>query len=435
MHKRLLAAAALVVLAGCSAGEKNATRETSKTPAQDTVTITKDPVELTIFYLSSDSSAEAFMSNYGDHIVKKYPNFKLNWINTKNVTLADLAASGTKVDLFYAGGAATLWDSGFVADISEQAKKFKMDLTKFDQSSLDGIRKASNGKLTGLPIYIQYHILYYNRAIFDRFGVPYLKDGMTWDDLLPIARRLTRLDGGVQYSGFGHRFFSANWPINQYGQELIDPSTGKVTFDTSPKWKTMFETFLPFFQIQGNPYQTGAVWADQFAKDKTLAISAQLSGYASSTTQFPEVDWDMASLPTFADAPGVGTGPQPFQFYPSTNSVHKDEAFAALSVLASEDYQAWQARFAKYPAMKLDNMATIFASEQPLLKGKNVNALLPKKFAPALTLSQDASAINGAISQSFDAAMKGQKDMNSALREATEQANKILAERKQANGK
>jgi multiple sugar transport system substrate-binding protein len=45
-------------------------------------------------------------------------------------------------------------------------------------------------------------VIYYNKELFDRSGVPYPKDGWTLDDMVERTRRLTRQDGGVQYWGY-----------------------------------------------------------------------------------------------------------------------------------------------------------------------------------------------------------------------------------------
>jgi multiple sugar transport system substrate-binding protein len=45
-------------------------------------------------------------------------------------------------------------------------------------------------------------VMFYNKELFDRAGVPYPKDGWTLDDFLDKARKLTRQDAGVQYWGY-----------------------------------------------------------------------------------------------------------------------------------------------------------------------------------------------------------------------------------------
>jgi len=45
-------------------------------------------------------------------------------------------------------------------------------------------------------------VIFYNKDLFDRAGVPYPKEGWTVDDLVDKARKLTRQDGGQQFWGY-----------------------------------------------------------------------------------------------------------------------------------------------------------------------------------------------------------------------------------------
>src|SRR5690606_19838385 len=103
---------------------------------------------------------------------------------------------------------------------------------KVEPAALDMIQKVSDGKVTALPMYINQHILFYNKDIFDKFAVDYPHNHMTWDELYETAKSLTRTDGGVNYLGFSHQFLNGTFLVmNPYGQDLIDPNTGEITFE------------------------------------------------------------------------------------------------------------------------------------------------------------------------------------------------------------
>lgn len=92
---------------------------------------------------------------------------------------------------------------GLTEDLNPYVKQFNMDLNRIDPIVLDTVRKTSgDGKLLGIPISGNVVMMYYNKDIFDRFAVPYPKDGMTWDEVYDLARQLTRSDGAVKYRGF-----------------------------------------------------------------------------------------------------------------------------------------------------------------------------------------------------------------------------------------
>ncbi|MDF2715158.1 MAG: extracellular solute-binding protein family 1 [Paenibacillus sp.] len=119
------------------------------------------------------------------------------------------------------GNYASVVDGGYAElDITELVRKHKLDLNRFEPASLQIMRQMNGGKLNALPINLLYLVLVYNKDIFDKFGEPYPRDGMTWEEAVQIAKKLTRNDAGVQYMGFGNQQWAAFWRGNQFGQEM-----------------------------------------------------------------------------------------------------------------------------------------------------------------------------------------------------------------------
>lgn len=59
-----------------------------------------------------------------------------------------------------------------------------------------------NGKHYALPYSMATYGLYYNKAMFDKAGVPYPTDDWTWDDLRAAALKLTSGSGASKTYGF-----------------------------------------------------------------------------------------------------------------------------------------------------------------------------------------------------------------------------------------
>src|SRR5690606_4021061 len=148
--------------------------------------------------------------------------------------LEALAALNVNIDIFTgnANVAARFADMGYVMDMSQLIKTYNFDIGKVEPAAINIIRNASNGNLTALPIYLNHHVLFYNRDIFEKFAEDYPRNHMTWDETYELARKMTRKDGDVQYLGFAHQFMNGTFALlNSYGQELIDPKTKEVTFE------------------------------------------------------------------------------------------------------------------------------------------------------------------------------------------------------------
>ncbi|HPN03826.1 MAG TPA: sugar ABC transporter substrate-binding protein [Rectinema sp.] len=70
--------------------------------------------------------------------------------------------------------------------VSKEPASFKADFYRglFEYNSI-------GGKLLGLPIGYTTHVVYYNKDLFDKAGVPYPKGDWTWDELLATAKKVT----------------------------------------------------------------------------------------------------------------------------------------------------------------------------------------------------------------------------------------------------
>ncbi len=69
--------------------------------------------------------------------------------------------------------------------IAKEKRGFKKDFyeTLFNYTSIDN-------KTLGLPIGYTTHVVYYNKALFDKAGVSYPKGDWTWDELLATAKKV-----------------------------------------------------------------------------------------------------------------------------------------------------------------------------------------------------------------------------------------------------
>jgi multiple sugar transport system substrate-binding protein len=77
--------------------------------------------------------------------------------------------------------------SGLFLDLAAFMRRDKMDPTQFYTSGLD--EWAWKGKQWALPFQEEGEVVFYNKNIFDRKGVPYPKKDWTYDDLLAAARQ------------------------------------------------------------------------------------------------------------------------------------------------------------------------------------------------------------------------------------------------------
>lgn len=433
----LLLAVLVMSLTACggnadpSGGGKSEGEGSSKTAVK------KDPIELVVYYpFIQDWSVEDFTKTFAEPIQKKFPHITIKYLFGGNggQSVQALLTAGERIDILFTSIGATpgnLLDNNLQYDITDLIKKHNFDLGRLEPSMVDAARKLANGGIYGIPILVPPSAMYYNKDIFDKFGVPYPKDGMTWDDVYELSKKLTRTEGGVQYVALGTSYGHMSL-MNQLSIPLVDTATLKATFDTDDRWKQWVENLVRFYKIPGHELKPNQMSEpnerNRFFKDRTVAMWLALTALHK-IEEVGDMNYDLATYPVFKDKPGVGPQAYPTYFYVTTMSNHKDDAFEVIAYLASDEYQMQRSKEGKFLTV-LNNKAVkeVFGQDNALYKGKNVKALQPEKYAPAGSVNKYNSMASGELNRVIKDINSGTKDINTALRDAAEVANKKIQE-------
>lgn len=403
----------------------------------DPPTAPKDPVELLVYGTTTVWNPEEFRKHFLDPIEKKYPYIKMNYIAVNERKLNEMIAVGDKPDIIFVSSGALhqyVISHGFEYDISPLIKQYNYDLTQLDSTVVELINKTSNGGMYSLPLYLAPNTLYYNKNIFDKFGESYPNKAMTWDEVYDLSRKLTRFDNDIQYRGF---LLSHNHLVmsNQVSQSLLDSSLEKVAFDTDV-FKNYLQNLIriytqPGYDMSNVPLANGKQ-NDMFIKEQTVAmIESGAALYAEARIEPLGIEnWDFTYFPTLNASTNEGYQPYLFQSMAITSSSeHKEAAFEAISYLSSKEFQVGKTKEGiLLPVLSDKSLMKTFGESAPMYQGKFVEAIFPKSFAKV----QD-----GIYSEYFSIATKharlaleqtflGQKDINTAFREASEAANQEI---------
>jgi multiple sugar transport system substrate-binding protein len=82
-----------------------------------------------------------------------------------------------------------------------------------------------NGKIAALPATTAYYVLFYNRDIFDKAGIPYPSNDLTWAQFEDLARQLTSGTGHSKIWGAHFHTWQAcvqNWAIQDGKHTIVD---------------------------------------------------------------------------------------------------------------------------------------------------------------------------------------------------------------------
>lgn len=438
-RKTMVGLSCLVVpalLAACSSGSSGKDNGgAAKTP--DTASVVQfdpsQPQEI-VFHTNSGDSEEAFNSLYGNALRQKFPNWTIKYFQSKQgQTLPELLAQGQRVDILYASAPyffQLVTEPGLQLDMTELVKTQKVDLNAFEPTLIDGIKLSGDGKLYGLPITNMNQVMFYNKGIFDQFGVNYPKDGMTWDDTIELAKKVTRNEGGVQYLGLAaspaHILGS-----NQLSHPYLD-NAGKPTFQDDT-WKKLIQTlFIAPSEDQG--YKARAAELKRIPYRLELTNSQELAMFVFNS-QFPfivpqdmeKIQWDLVALPTFKEKPKVGSQAAPIVMGVTSAAKNKEAALEAIKYLVSPDNQITYSKQGIMPVIS-DNTVKQAYGQESKFKDKNWKAVFYNEFAPMSKKSQYQLLVERKFTPRVVEVVTGQADINTALRLAVEDAEKAIAE-------
>ncbi|WP_284639297.1 ABC transporter substrate-binding protein [Paenibacillus silviterrae] len=419
------------LLAGC-AGEKEGAAEDGK----------KQPIELTFYQTgNADWKEEDFMKNYGDYIKQKFPHITPKFVQVPaSKSMDGLISGGQQFDILIFSIGHThlnLLRNEFQTDLTDLIKKKNIDLNRFEPFTIQQQKEIANGGIYGLPLSNTSPVIMYNKDIFDKFGVPYPKDGMTWDEVYHLAKQVTRSDNGTQYYGF---LASPEHILktNQFSAPFIDPKSLRPTFD-DPKMMTFLDNLKRFYQLipspDGKPLAGGffasTAQSNMFMKDKTLAMWSHFSNAA---LNFPDdLNWDYVSMPYFKELGQTGPQAYPGYIYISKTSKYKDDAMDVLQALTSDEFQTIRSKMGIESALKNPEIKKTFAQDLPKYKGKNINAIFPQKYAAPAPLTEYNDLAWKRLNTVVTDIGRGQKDLVTAVREGSELLAKDIEAEKTKN--
>ncbi|MEF3306900.1 ABC transporter substrate-binding protein [Paenibacillus sp. GYB003] len=365
---------------------------------------------------------------------KKFPHITLHVVQAttkKEETLAGLLAAGQQFDLIYAplGGLYENKELRVYTDLNPLIRKHDFDPNRFAPGVMETLKSyGDNGDIPVFPFVLNNHALFYNKGLFDKFAVPYPKDGMSWNDVYEIAKKMTRHADGVSYKGFNFNELNIVYK-NQLGLPFVDYKTAKGVVNTD-RWKTWMDLHASFFQIPGNESAGAYSEQNQFLKEQMLAMRTgpnlfNINNNMLETAVQAGLDFDLVTYPTFKGTPSQNQMNSPIIGIAPT-SKQQDAAFQVLAYWLSDEVQLLRAKGGYIPVVKSEEARNVYASDLPYAKGKNVDALFKDTIGAPVAAGKYDGKARSIANDALRAIMTGKKDTNTALREADEEINKYI---------
>ncbi|MCU6710197.1 extracellular solute-binding protein [Paenibacillus sp. J5C_2022] len=387
-----------------------------------------EPVTIKVYsHWPNMPSDDDFQQFFVEPLKKSHPHITLERIKpAEGMRIQDLVAAGDIPDILI-GTVHDLTNYGKLGlyyDLRTLVKENNFDLGSLESNIMKIVESyGQEGEIYAIPYYVNYNVLWYNKEIFDKFGVDYPTDGMYWEDVVDLAKLLTRTDGSVQYQGLNVENVSRIGL--QVSDGTLDPTAMQPMID---KWKPAYELFKTITSIEGNQPMKKV----DFSKELFLQGTQAMIATSDITNQLMAVqspfEWDMVTFPQHKDSPGTyGYGGSRALMIAKT-SEHKQEAFQLIQSLLSEEVQLEWSKLGKLSPLTTESVQKVFGSAVPIYDGKNVEAIFklkPKWFTPTDYHHEMTKIIHKHMYDLYEG-----KDVNTVIRETEQEMQQKLEELK-----
>lgn len=420
----LLIVMAVMGMAGCTDEESESVKEEPvKAPDNELFIFTAWPA----YYVKEEN----FEKQIGQLVKKKFPDIKLRhmaWDNPGR-RYEDLIAAGTIPDIIFDDVRRNTYRQvrrfKLEYDMTELVKKYDFDTGKLNPADMQHVINASDGKLYSLPFSSNEWVLVYNKDIFDKFGVEYPKDGMTWDEAYEKTKQLTRQDGDITYKGF--QMNPAHYmKFNQLSAPALDPNEDKASM-TSDKWAKLVDNIRRFYDIPGNQL----VETSGFSKGNIAMIVDSLENATKIISGNKNINFDFASVPVFPDAPQSKFQPNTNGMFITNQSSKKDLAFQVIAYILSPEFQIELSKQGVVTPLMDPAVQQAYGQAVPEWKGKRVQSLFALKSAVPAPRKPGLTFIDANTDMVWKLIATESKDSQTALRMTNDAMNKAIQEAKE----
>ena len=153
-----------------------------------------------------------------ENFEKEHPEIKLDvdetpWVEfKKKVKLQTSSGNAPALFISDSGHIATMGAMGNALDLSEKVKS-DIDVSEYSKTLFSG--QDADGKIWGIPHGINSLAVFYNKTLFDEAGLEYPGEDWTFDDMMEMAKKLTKdVDGDGKIDQYGIMYgtnISSGW--------------------------------------------------------------------------------------------------------------------------------------------------------------------------------------------------------------------------------
>lgn len=314
---------------------------------------TEEITTLTVLY----HNERQFFQAYGAAFITKYPNYSIQVVELDPLYKKGLSQQAymelidaEKPDILYNFNLRSLINEGKLINLEPYTRKSKiLNVANMNPNIVSYLRLNGDGNLFALTPTFQGKGLFYNKQLFDKYGIKYPTDFMTWEELLTVAKKFPKEanDSGKALFGYYHRADHPYWIVREMAEtnkvEYADME-GKTVTIHSNEWKRMFDAVVAAYRNgsikmndNSDPFHTDSVRTNPFSQGN----AAMMVDYSYQVEYLKDIgfEWGVVTAPVHANFPNQGASISANSLFGiHASSANVEAAWKLIEYIASEEY-------------------------------------------------------------------------------------------------
>ncbi len=395
-----------------------------------------DDVTLTI--VAWDATTTPYLTAQKEAYEASHPGVKIEYIDVSSqdydTKVAAMLAGGDTSDIYMVKDIPALlnwYEAGYTENMNPYIEKAGYDLSGFVGME---VNYAQNGEQIALPFRSDFEILFYNKDLFDKAGVAYPTNDMSWEDYRKTATAVADLDPeNTVYGTHYHTWLSTavNYTVADGVNTLVDGEYSDLAY---------FYQIIQDLEDGGicMPYSeitaAGLHYSGAFGNGN---IAMMPMGYWYVATLIDNIqkgtynvkNWGLASMPTLEGVKAGSTFGNLTGVMMNSKSAQKDLAWDYIAWLCGEEGAKVTANAGNRPAWVSEGVAEVMSSVEgfPTDEGSKAS-LLPTYVAIEIPGHPLVSQISTILGEEHSAIMTREISIEEGIENMNERVGELLAE-------
>lgn len=328
------------------------------------------PAPVTLKMVAWDIATTPYWQAVIDAYIAKNPNVKIELIDVSSAEYQDkvniMLSGGDKTDIITVKdipGYSAMLTRNQIIPLNSFVETDGLDLSVYSGAAEE---LTFEGSIYALPFRSDIWILYYNKDIFDRAGVAYPTNDMTWAEYEELARTLTSGSGADKVYGAHHH----TWRSTVQLATVQDGKNTVIATDYSfmkPIYDMIVRMQKDGIIMDYGSLKAGSIHYSGVFKNEQIAMVPMGSWFigtmiAAKNAGEADFNWGVAKFPHPAGVPAGTTAGTLTSLAINANSDNKDAAWDFIKFYSGVEGAKALAKTGNLPALRTPEVLDIFAS-------------------------------------------------------------------------